>query len=216
MKEENQSAGASSDTSPVGREAFEERFPVPEGAEFNEAFGSYQSGVYTEKDRLSIHNAQWRAWQAGAQAGVATRAAPEQQEPVAEIVFDHSLTGPSSVYAELYSTKAVTMLAPGTKLYAGPQPALTEAAARWEFVRQFLELDDVGDDSFCLGLIVNAESMAEAVTPHSSRLYQEWQRARYENCSTENDEPDDSIPEPTVDDAIDAAIAALKETGHVE
>src|SRR5690554_837162 len=48
-------------------------------------------------------------------------AAPAVQgEPVGEVRFE--LGAPSSIFAELYS-KSLPVLAPGTKLYAAPQPA---------------------------------------------------------------------------------------------
>src|SRR5690606_26476326 len=43
-----------------------------------------------------------------------------QREPVGEVRFE--LGAPSSIFAELYS-KSLPVLAPGTKLYAAPQPA---------------------------------------------------------------------------------------------
>ncbi|SFQ70506.1 hypothetical protein SAMN05216578_102285 [Halopseudomonas formosensis] len=52
---------------------------------------------------------------------MAILAAPAVQgEPVGEVRFE--LGAPSSIFAELYS-KSLPVLAPGTKLYAAPQPA---------------------------------------------------------------------------------------------
>lgn len=85
---------------------------------------------------------------------------------------------------------------------------LKKNADRWHFVSQFMELDDVGDDQFALGLTVYGESIAEKAAPFAGRLYTEWRQAQHANCSEENPDPDDSIPAPTVDDVIDAVIAS--------
>lgn len=53
-------------------------------------------------------------------AGARKMVAAVQGEPVGEVRFEFG--APSSIFAELYS-KSLPVLAPGTKLYAAPQPA---------------------------------------------------------------------------------------------
>lgn len=76
-------------------------------------------------------------------------------------------------------------------------------AKRWHFVRQFMVLDDVGDEDFCLGLITYVESLSERVDPAASRLYRDRWEARY-RAEYRGEELDQG--EITVDEAIDAAM----------
>lgn len=76
-------------------------------------------------------------------------------------------------------------------------------AKRWHFVRQFMFLDDVGDEEFCLGLITYEESLSERVTPAASRLYKDRREAR---CRAEYRGEELDQGEITVNEAIDAAM----------
>ena len=129
--------------------------------------------------------------------------------PIAPIIERHSIRPGSFLYAASGVSRLVAALQVTSLVEAHGNDALD--AARWRYIRQFLKLDDVGDRKFCLGLVVSRESLEEAVSPSATRLYTEWWRDQYVNCSEENLEPDESIPAPSVDDAIDAALAAHRE-----
>lgn len=86
-------------------------------------------------------------------------------------------------------------------------------AARWRYVRQFMELDDVGDEAYCLGLITYSEALEEAVTIHASRLEYKRRRAEWADVNGPEDEPK-NLPPVTVEDAIDAAIEAMVREGE--
>src|SRR5690554_507421 len=75
----------------------------------------------TQHDQAEILHCADQAHAARIAAAIeALPAAPAVQgEPVGEVRFE--LGAPSSIFAELYS-KSLPVLAPGTKLYAAPQP----------------------------------------------------------------------------------------------
>src|SRR5690554_6733780 len=76
---------------------------------------------------------------------MAVLAAPAVQgEPVGEVRFE--LGAPSSIFAELYS-KSLPVLAPGTKLYAAPQPAEQQPCP--EDIREGAPYDDPAFESLC-------------------------------------------------------------------
>jgi hypothetical protein len=83
--------------------------------------------------------------------------------------------------------------------------AAREDAARWRFVAQFMRLDDVGDDQYCLGLIVNYEALEDMVTAQSARLDDERRRLEWADVQGPEDSPK-TLPPITLDAAIDAAI----------
>jgi len=79
--------------------------------------------------------------------------------------------------------------------------------ARWQFVEQFLEIGDVGDEEFCPGLIVDCEKMEEVVAPHVGRLYAAHRAAKWNVPNPETDGPL-NLPPLTPAEAIDAAATA--------
>lgn len=84
--------------------------------------------------------------------------------------------------------------------------ALAQDAARWRLVRRYMRLDDVGDQEFCLGLVIDSDALEHAVTMQSARLYAERAVAAWEDVRGPEDSPKD-LPRVTLEDAIDAAMA---------
>ena len=83
--------------------------------------------------------------------------------------------------------------------------ALRRDAARWRYVAQFMRLDDVGDDQYCLGLIVDYESLEEMVTVQAARLDDERIRMEWADVQGAEDSPK-TLPPITLEEAIDAAL----------
>ena len=85
-------------------------------------------------------------------------------------------------------------------------------AARWRYVSQFMCLDDVGDDTYVLGLVVDSEGMTAAVQPHASRLHAERRKFKW---GVPN--PQRKLQPVGLDEAIDAAITTeAEDTSWVE
>ncbi len=82
---------------------------------------------------------------------------------------------------------------------------LRRDAARWRFVAQFMQLDDVGDDQYCLGLTVDHETLEEMVTAQASRLDVERRSLEWADVQGPEDSPK-TLPPITLEEAIDAAI----------
>ena len=91
--------------------------------------------------------------------------------------------------------------------------ALRRDAARWRYVAQFMRLDDVGDDQYCLGLIVDYESLEEMVTVQAARLDDERIRMEWADVQGAEDSPK-TLPPITLEEAIDAALRELAATAR--
>src|SRR5690606_31068723 len=77
-------------------------------------------------------------------------------------------------------------------------------AERYRWAQQFMRLDDVGDDQYSLGLVIDSERLEGCVSDEAARLDYERNQQRWANVKSPDDEPAD-IPAVTLNDAIDAA-----------
>lgn len=80
-------------------------------------------------------------------------------------------------------------------------------ADRWRYVSRFMRLDDVGDDQFCLGLVVDSEGLEDRVSAQAARLHHEKSVREWEDVNGPEDEPK-TLPQVDLGSAVDAAIDA--------
>src|SRR5690554_2934917 len=72
--------------------------------------------------------------------------------------------------------------------------ALAQDAARWLYVRRYMKLDDIGDEAFCLGLVIDSDALEHAVSDEASRLHEERRAAEWEGVQGPNNGPKDLPP----------------------
>lgn len=133
----------------------------------------------------------------------------DQYEKLRRALF-HYRSEPDSVIAQEMVTRRATPDMVSDLL--AERDALAQDAARWRHVRRYMRLDDVGDEKFCLGLVINSDALEHAVTMQSARLYAERAVAAWEDVRGPEDSPKD-LPPVTLEDAIDAAVADREAEG---
>lgn len=148
----------------------------------------------------------WRIEYAYAPASVAAQAQPSGNPGELPVVNQQMTTAASDVLAD---TQRAIIEAAEQRGYARAMAECAQDrqdAERYRWAQQFMRLDDVGDDQYSLGLVIDSERLEGCVSDEAARLDYERNQQRWANVKSPDDEPAD-IPVVTLNDAIDAARA---------